>query len=175
MDVDEHGRPDTVQAVGETQSLVTFLDHQRATFAWKCRGLTDAQLRTPLPSSSLTLGGLLHHLAFVEDKWFTEVVAERRLPEPWDPDQDPAERWEQVWAQGGTLPGDVLHERWRHSVEASRAVVGQRPDLEATHPAWDGAGQVSLRWVLLHMVEEYARHNGHADLLREAIDGEVGE
>lgn len=101
---DEHGRPDPPLDAGEVETLLGFLDLQRATLAWTCAGLDDAQLRARLPPTAMTLAGLLVHLARVEDTWFSEVVAEAPT-----------------------------------------------------------------------MVEEYARHNGHADLLREAVGGATGE
>ncbi|MCU1693449.1 MAG: mini-circle protein [Frankiales bacterium] len=178
--LDEHGRPETPLEAGEVQSLLGFLDFQRATFAWKCRGVPDAQLRAPLPPSALTLGGLLHHLAHIEDLWFTECVGEQPLPAPWSDVADPEERWQWVWSSAAERTGEELRALWEARVQASRDVVAARlalgpAALDATHPAWGGAGRASLRWVLLHVVEEYARHNGHADLLREAVDGEVGE
>lgn len=160
--------------------MTGFLDYQRATLIWKTSRLDGDQLRIARPPSTITLGGLLKHLAYVEDYWFTEVVAERPAPEPWasapvadDPD------WE--WHSAAADSAADLLAQWRASVERSRAAIAgalrEDPEagLRATHPAWGGRGRVSLRWVLVHMVEEYARHNGHADLIRESIDGETGE
>jgi uncharacterized damage-inducible protein DinB len=164
----------------EVATLTGFLDLQRATLAWKTRGLSDTQLRESLPPTSMTLGGLLKHLAYVEDAWFTHVVAEQPRPEPWasvDWKSDPD--WE--FRSAADDSGDTLRALWADRVERSREVVHQQlkqgaaEALAATHPAWGGQAQVSLRWVLTHMIEEYARHNGHADLLRESIDGETGE
>jgi uncharacterized damage-inducible protein DinB len=159
---------------GDLPTLLGFLDYQRATFAWKCAGLSDDQLRVALPPSSMTLGGMLKHLAAVEDGWFTEVVAGQPVPEPWA-NQDP--EWE--WSNAENDTGEQLRELWTERCDRSRAIVKARIDdggtdaLEQTHAAW--LGRVSLRWVLFHMIEEYARHNGHADLLRESIDGQTGE
>ncbi|MBA3742860.1 DinB family protein [Sporichthya sp.] len=177
-DTDKHGRPEPPHSGDEAATLQGFLDYQRATLAWRCRGLSDEQLRLTLAPSPLTLGGMLSHLAYVEDYWFSTVVAEAPDPEPWasvdwkaDPDWD--------WHLAATETGEALRALWEARVEASRAVVAsalQEADaLGRTHPAWGGSGQVSLRWVLTHMVEEYARHNGQADLIRESIDGETGE
>jgi len=178
--IDEHGRPMSQQESGETATLLGFLDCQRATLEWKCRGLNDAQLRVALPPTSMTLGGLLKHLAYVEDYWFTQVVAGEPPTEPWaledweaDPDWD--------WHSAADDLGDELRSLWTERVERSRAVADWRltqggPEaLDEVHPAWGGQGRVSLRWVLVHMIEEYARHNGHADLIRESIDGQTGE
>jgi uncharacterized damage-inducible protein DinB len=171
-DVDEHGRPDPPLTGDEAATLLGFLDHQRATLAWKTRGLTDEQLRAGLPSTALTLGGLLRHMARVEDGWFSEVVAEAPPVEPWA-----SLPWAAEWTEAATLSGDALRRLWQERVEASRRVVDAAlaDGLHATHPAWGGQGHPSLRWVLVHMIEEYARHNGHADLLREAVDGQTGE
>ncbi len=175
METDEYGRTDPPLAAGEIETLLGFLDYQRATLDWKCRGLDDEQLRTTLAPTVMSLGGLLKHLTRVEDHWFSEVVAEAPKREPWA-----TMPWASEWQNAGADTGDDLRRMWAAGVERSRAVVAAQLEagdvtLTATHPAWDGQGQVSLRWVLVHMIEEYARHNGHADLLREAVDGETGE
>jgi uncharacterized damage-inducible protein DinB len=170
---DDHGRPEPPLDGDERATLVGFLDYQRATFAWKTRGLTDEQLRVALPPTSMTLGGMLRHLASVEDYWFTRVIAEQPMPEPWasvDWDADPD--WD--WHPAGET-GDALRALWQERCDRSRAILDQVADLGDTHPAWNGQGRPSVRWVLTHMVEEYARHNGHADLIRESLDGETGE
>ena len=172
--MDEHGRPDPPLTGDEAATVLGFLDHQRATFAWKCRGLDDAQLRQTLPPTAMSLGGMLKHLARVEDYWFDEVVAENGKREPWA-----SMPWAAEWQNAAEQTGEELRQLWSERVDASRQVVAARlagPDaLAETHPAWDGQGRPSLRWVLVHMIEEYARHNGHCDLLRESIDGETGE
>lgn len=178
--VDEHGRPEPPLDSGEVATLLGFLDYQRATLAWKCHGLRDERLGVTLPPSPMTLGGLLKHLAYVEDYWFTEVIAGEPAPEPWasadfkaDPDWD--------WHSAALDSGDDLRALWAERVSRSRGIVkaqlslGEDAALSETHPAWGGQGRVSLRWVLAHMIEEYARHNGHADLIRESIDGQTGE
>lgn len=174
--LDEQGRPDPPLTGSEVETLLGFLDFQRATLAWKCAGLDDEQLRTPHPPTAMTLGGLLLHLARVEDIWFGEVVAEAAPLEPWA-----STPWAQEWTTSAERTADELRRLWAERVEAARRVVADRlaadgdAALDATHPAWGGRGSPSLRWVLVHMIEEYSRHNGHADLLREAIDGETGE
>jgi uncharacterized damage-inducible protein DinB len=173
---DDHGRPLPPLAGGEAATLLGFLDRQRATLAWKCAGVTDEQLRLSIPPSPVTLGGLLKHLARVEDDWFSEVVGGQPPAEPWasagtEPD------WE--WRSAVDDAGDDLRALWAERVARARVVVDRRlrdggdRALGGTHAAW--LGHASLRWVLVHMIEEYARHNGHADLLREAIDGRTGE
>ena len=175
---DGSGRPAPPVVGDEASTLLGFLDYQRATLAWKCRGLTDDQLRVSRPPSVITLGGLLKHMASVEDGWFTEVVAGEPLPEPWaSVDLATEPDWE--WSSAAHDSGAELFALWEERVERSRAVVdGLIKDrgvdaLAGLHSAW--LGQVSLRWVITHMIEEYARHNGHADFLRESIDGQTGE
>lgn len=176
VQTDEYGRPEVQLDGDEATTLLGFLDFQRATLAWKCAGLSDEQLRTRLQHpTAMSLGGLLKHLARVEDYWFSEVVAERDKQEPWA-----SMPWAAEWADAAEDSGAELRQLWADRVAASRLVVGARlaagdDALAATHAAWGGRGRPSLRWVLVHMIEEYARHNGHADLLREAIDGETGE
>ena len=173
--VDEHGRPHVPRAADELSTLLGFLDYQRATLEWKCRGLTDEQLGARLPTTVVTLGGLLKHLARAEDYWFAECVGEGEEPEPWA-----TMPWAAEWQDFSEQTGDELRQLWTQRVDAARQVVAARvasdaSALDTTHPAWGGQDRVSLRWVLVHMIEEYARHNGHADLLREAVDGETGE
>ncbi len=182
MDVDDQGRPLPPSDAGELETLVGFLDFHRATLAWRTGGLDDTQLATVLPPSAMTLGGLLTHLAYVEDHWFHDVVAEQPRREPWSGVDWAVDRdWD--WDHAARLGGDGARALWTASVERSREVVAQQladatttaEALDRTHVAWGGRGRASLRWVLVHMVEEYSRHNGHADLLRESIDGQVGE
>ena len=175
VEMDEFGRPEVPLSGSELETLLGFLDYQRATLEWKCRGLTDEQLRAGLPTTAMTLGGLLKHLARVEDQWFTEVVAEGVKSEPWA-----SMPWAAEWQSAAEHTGEELRQLWADGVGASRLVVAARLEagdsaLSGTHPAWGGRGRPSLRWVLVHMIEEYARHNGHADLLRESLDGETGE
>jgi len=178
--VDEYGRPEPPREGSEVATLLGFLDYQRATLEWKCRGLSDEQLRVPLRPSSVTLGGLLKHLACVEDSWFTEVVAGERAVEPWasvDFEEDP--EWN--WRSAASDSGEHLRALWVDGVNRSRAVLqaqlskGEEAALSETHADWQLPHPVSLRWVLVHMIEEYARHNGHADLIRESIDGQTGD
>jgi uncharacterized damage-inducible protein DinB len=178
--VDEYGRPEPPPEGGEVATLLGFLDYQRATLEWKCRGLSDEQLRVARPPSPMTLDGLLKHMACVEDSWFTEVVAGEPAPEPWasvDFEADP----EWPWRSAASDSGRYLRALWTQAVNRSRAVVqaqlsrGEEAALSETHADWQLPHPVSLRWVLVHMIEEYARHNGHADLLRERLDGSTGE
>jgi uncharacterized damage-inducible protein DinB len=177
---DEHGRPEPPHSAGELDTLLGFLDFLRASLAWKTDGLSTEQLRRCLPPADLTLGGMLAHLAFVEDFWFTHTAARERMPQPWastDWDADPDADWHLVH----TSDGVELRALWEASTVRSRTQVARLTEggaavaLARTHPAWSGRAQVSLRWILTHMIEEYARHLGHADLIRQSLDGLTGE
>jgi uncharacterized damage-inducible protein DinB len=170
-------RTDPPESGPEADQLSAFLDFHRATILLKCEGLTGEQLRqAAVPSSALTLGALLNHLALVEDSWFrVRFLGEEHVP-PWgtvDLDADP--EWE--FRTAASVDPDELRERYRAACERSRAVVSATGDLDQKSVvASRRTGELfDLRWILLHMIEETARHAGHADLLREAIDGSVGE
>jgi len=176
--VDEHGRPEPELGADEVTTLRGFLDYQRATLAWKSGGLDGAGLAATVGASSMTLGGLLKHLAWVESYWFTyRLFAESPGP-PWDAvDWDADPDWE--WHTAAADSPDQLRTSWEREVaraqsQIDRALGDGGLDRPAEHP-WPDGQAPSLRWILVHMIEEYARHNGHADLLRESVDGEVGE
>jgi uncharacterized damage-inducible protein DinB len=176
--VDEVGRTEPPIAADEATTLLAYLDYHRATLRWKCDGLdADALDRTVAPSS-LTLGGLLKHMALVEESWFSERLLGRDLGPPWDAvDWDADRDWDFHSAPQDT-PEELLGQ-WERSVDIARAAVAEGLasgglELPIARGLRDGR-QPSLRWVILHMIEEYARHNGHADLIREAIDGRTGE
>jgi uncharacterized damage-inducible protein DinB len=168
-------RPEPPDSGPELQALTGFLDWQRETILLKTEGLTREQLAQPLPPSSLTLAGLLNHLALVEDTWFRVRFA--GLPDDalwaghdWDADPD----WE--FRTATELEPEELRDRYRQACARSRVVVAQADSLDQLSVGTSRAGtHWDLRWVLIHMLEETARHAGHADLLREAIDGTVGE
>jgi uncharacterized damage-inducible protein DinB len=177
-ELDEHGRPEPPLAADETGTLLGFLDYQRATFAWKCGGLDAAGLSATVGASTMTLGGMLKHLALVEDSWFSRWLRGRDLQAPWntvdwkaDPDWD--------WHSAADDSPDELFARWHEAVERSRSSV--REALadggldQLARRRWPDGRSPSLRWIVVHMIEEYARHNGHADLLRESVDGLTGE
>nr|WP_256257193.1 DinB family protein [Streptomyces sp. MUSC 14] len=150
-------------------SLTSFLDYQRATLAMKCRGLTAEQLKAKaVPTSGLTLLGLVRHAAEVERSWFRMVLSGEQGVALW-PSVDG------VFGEFHVDDADVdeAFTFWREACEGSRAVACAFKSLDDTV---EFRGEIiSLRYVFTHMIEEYARHNGHADLLREAIDGAVGE
>jgi uncharacterized damage-inducible protein DinB len=177
-DLDEHGRPEPPHAGDETATLVGFLEYQRATLAWKCGGLDGAGLETTVAASSITLGGMLKHLAYVEEWWFSERLHGRDPEPPWsavDWDADPD--WD--WDSAAEDTPEQLMAIWQGAAARSRSLVGEAlADGGLEQPArrpWADGRAPSLRWILVHMIEEYARHNGHADLIRESVDGLTGE
>jgi uncharacterized damage-inducible protein DinB len=155
--------------------LVEDLDYQRETILSKAEGLTHTQLIQKHPPSELTLAGLLYHLALVEETWIEVRFGGLPAREPWtsvDWEADPD--WEFRTAESSEP--DQLRARYRQACDRSRQVVSASAgaDQLSAVPLPDGR-HFSLRWVLLHLIEETSRHAGHADLLREAIDGSVGE
>lgn len=154
--------------------LVGFLDLYRATLIRKAAGLTQEQLSQPLAPSTLTLGGLLKHMAIVEDDWFTSDMAGDDLPEPWaSVDWDADRDWELNSAKEDS-PEELLA-LFQAACGRSRAVLESCDSLDQRSIKPDRKGHhYTLRWILVHMIEEYARHCGHADFLREAIDGQRG-
>jgi hypothetical protein len=165
----------------EPTTLRAFLDYHRDTFRRKCSGLSRAQLAQSLAPSDMTLGGMMKHLAVVDQSWFEDDFLGRGLMPPfdtvdWDADRD----WEWHTAQDDTP--DQLFAWFDEAVRRSNAVLDDAlgpggPGLDglsvAEHP--DGLGRFSLRRILVHMIEEYAQHNGHADLIRQSIDGRTGD
>ena len=177
-EIDEHGRPEPPDAAGETDTLIGFLEFQRATFAWKTAGLDAAGLAATVAVSTMTLGGMLKHLALVEDWWFSQWLRGNTPAAPWDTvDWDADADWDWHSAAGDTP--DQLHAIWEENVGRSRQCVSEalaEGDMGqlAKRTNKDG-GSPSMRWIVTHMIEEYARHNGHADLIREFVDGQTGE
>ncbi|HEY5265486.1 MAG TPA: DinB family protein [Acidimicrobiales bacterium] len=176
--LDEQGRPEPPLAADESETLLGFLEYQRATFAWKCGGLDASGLNTTVAASSMTLGGMLKHLSLVEDYWFAQWLRGREGEPPWvaanweaDPDWD--------WHSAFENSPEQLYALWQGSVARSRVLVGEalsEGGLEQlARRTWPDGRSPSLRWILCHMIEEYARHVGHADLIRESIDGLTGE
>ena len=167
--------PDPPLAATELQMLTSFLDYQRAVIVDKASGLTKDQLNTRLEPSVLTLGGIVHHLALVENWWFHDCFAGEEAGEPWDTapfDDDPD--WD--FHAAATLEPEVILERYRSQCERSRQVVEGAASLDETSARSKKNGDHwTLRWILVHMIEETARHAGHADLIRESIDGETGD
>lgn len=168
MREDPRNRPP--QVGDEHASLSGFLQYQRETLAMKCAGLTGAQLReAAVPPSDLTLLGLVRHLAEVERSWFRRVLKDEVAPPHW-PGPKPGEFAEFEVADAD--PEEAFR-IWHEECARSRAAVEAAESLDITGSYGDEA--FSLRYILTHMIEEYARHNGQADLLRERIDGATGE
>jgi hypothetical protein len=150
--------------------LRAFLDYHRATLAMKCDGLsTDDLRRRSMPPSTLTLLGLVRHLAEVERTWFRRVIAHEDVPLVWSADGD-----FQVAYDASTATRSEAFEAWQAEVEHSRRIEREAESLDVTGYQERWGEDVSLRLVMLHLIHEYARHNGHADFLREGIDGTVG-
>jgi hypothetical protein len=152
----------------EREMLDAWLDFQRDTLALKCDGLTGEQLRErAVPPSSLSLLGLVRHMAEGERQWFAMVLGREQVPYHYYTDDNPE-------AEFDVGDADVAEAfaTWRAECASARARAAAAPSLDATGTQ-DGK-DFSLRWIMVHMIEEYARHNGHADLLRERIDGAVG-
>jgi uncharacterized damage-inducible protein DinB len=154
----------------ERETMRVFLDYHRATLMMKCEGLGDEELkRRSMPPSTLTLLGLVRHLAEVERTWFRRVINAEDIPLIWSPDFD-----FQAAYDGSGSSREEAFAAWEAEVEHSRRIERAAESLDVTgyQARWEQT--VSLRLVMLHMIHEYARHNGHADFLREGIDGTVG-
>jgi uncharacterized damage-inducible protein DinB len=170
---DEDPRVDPPLVGEERETLVGFLRWQRETFRLKCEGLTAEQLaRRAVDPSSLSLLGLVRHMADVECGWFRLMLAGATESRSFGTPENPDEAFDGVRATD-----DAVAEAWRafdEEVSFAERFVAEAPDLSITGRE-HRRGEISLRWVLVHMIEEYARHNGHADLLRERLDGRVGQ
>lgn len=165
-------------AADETATLLGFLERQRATLAWKCGALDAEGLRAKLAPSSMTLGGLLKHMAHVEDDIFSSWLLGREAGPPWnmvdweaDPDWD--------WHSAAEESPEQLVTHWQSAAARSRAIVADAladGGLEQLGRFTNSRGESpTLRYILLTLIEEYARHVGHADLIRESVDGLTGE
>jgi uncharacterized damage-inducible protein DinB len=161
----------------EAATLVGFLEHHRDTLRWKTEGLDARQLARTVGASTMTLGGLLKHMAVVEDWWFSgALLGVEDHPDFRDVDWDADEDWD--WHSARDDSPEELRAMFERLVAQSQrnlaeAISEGGLDGLAVRRSRNGE-DISVRWILVHMVEEYARHNGHADLLRESIDGQVG-
>ena len=163
-------RQDTPYVADERQMLEAWLDFHRQTLLGKCSGLTVGQLRQrAAPPSTLSLLGLVRHMAEVERGWFRRRIAGQKVGFLYSSEADPDGEFDHVDA--ADADGDFATYR-REVGLARQAAAGW--DLDETFFHSHRNAQISVRWVYLHMIEEYARHNGHADLLRERIDGATG-
>jgi uncharacterized damage-inducible protein DinB len=167
----DRARP--AQDAGEREMLTGWLEHHRGILTWKCEGLTAEQLRQrAVPPSTLSLLGLVRHMADVERGWFQQVFLGEDVPDLYDRSADEDADFNDVDAAD---PAEAF-DAFERECAVSRQVLAQAPSLdvlskqtsERTGLPW------SLRWIVTHMIEEYARHNGHADLLRESVGGSTG-
>jgi hypothetical protein len=163
-------------AVGdEASTLLGSLERQRATFEWKCADLTRDELAVRLDTSQLSLGRLLKHLAYMEDLNFTRDLAGSDLPHPWA-EVNATTRAEWVFSSADLDSAESLYDLWRQAVRRSRKAVREALDRGGPGMTYEcGGHEATVRRLLVDMIEEYGRHTGQADLLREAIDGRVGE
>jgi hypothetical protein len=172
-------RKDPPLVADEVTTLQGYLDYHRDTLRRKSDGLTREQLAIAHPPSTMTLGGIMKHLALNEDGWFSVNLLGNEHVAPWravdwaaDPD------WE--WRTAADDSPETLRALFDEACAASdrcirRACAEHGLDTLSVERSRREDSPFSLRWIILHMIEEYARHNGHADLIRESIDGETGE
>lgn len=157
----------------EADTLLGILDRTRSVLAWKCGGLDDEAMRVSVGASVITLGGLLKHMTRVEEDVFQWRIFGRRPASPWDVAEPDVE-----WTTAAEDSAAQLLAMWETAVERSRATVAEaltQGDMgQSVNLGWGGQN-ANLRRVIVDLIDEYARHNGHADLIRESIDGLVGE
>jgi uncharacterized damage-inducible protein DinB len=154
----------------ERETLRAFLDYQRATLVMKCDGLSDEELRQQsMPPSALSLLGLVRHLAEVERMWFSRVFEDSDAPMVWSDTID----FQAAYDASASTRAEAFG-AWEAEVQNSRRIerAAASLDLAGYQPRWEE--DVSLRMVMVHVLLEYGRHNGHADFLREGVDGTVG-
>jgi len=163
-------RIDPPREADERATLTGFLDFQRATLAMKCDGLTDDQLRAlAVPPSSLSLLGIVRHMADVERNWFRTVLGGEEMSTIFGTGMD----WQAAFRDVAAASVPEAFSIWRAECSHPSGLVAAAA-LDVTGIRGSGGGRFSVRWVLAHMIEEYARHNGHAELLRERLDGSTG-
>lgn len=162
-------------APDETEALLGALHRNRRTFAWKTGSVDAAGMRRTLGTSTLTLGGLVKHLALVEDHYLTHQMLGRDYPDVWAPVAE-SDDWE--WTSAADDSPEALRTLWMEAVGRSEAAVAETlaaGGLDRRVEISDWPEAPTLRRLLVDLIEEYARHTGHADLIRESIDGLVGE
>jgi uncharacterized damage-inducible protein DinB len=168
-------RHDPALVADERTMLAQFLDYHRATLLWKVEGLDHEQLNTTTAASSLTLAALLKHLALNEESWFQQMLHGAEPSAPWNTVDWDADRDWDFHSAVDDQPADLIA-LYQQACARSREAVAAVASLDDLSVGTSKTGErFSLRWIMLHMIEETARHNGHADLLREAIDGATGE
>jgi len=171
-DLQDPRRVEPPFVLDEREMLERWLDFHRTTLQLKCEGLTDElRKRRPIDTSMLSLHGLVRHMAEVERGWFRRTLLRQPgLPHIWF-DEAVGEDSELVPLDDANWEADLA--AWQAECDASRAAAAELT-LDDTGLRRGDGDEVSLRWIYVHMVEEYARHNGHADLIREMVDGRVG-
>ena len=157
----------------ERETLVGYLDYYRAVMIDKASGLSKEQANQTLGPSNLTLINLVHHLAIVEHWWFHAFFAGHDPVEPWAAIWDDDPDWE-FHHSHEYEPTEII-ERYEVEIERSNVIIGEADDLEQLSVQDRDGNHFSLRWILTHMLEETARHAGHADLIRESVDGATGD
>jgi uncharacterized damage-inducible protein DinB len=163
-------RPEPPSIADEREMLRGFLDFHRATLAMKCDDLSDEDLRRQsMPPSTLSLLALVRHMAEVERTWFRMVINREDITLVWSPEND-----YQVAYDASSATRSEAFAAWQGEVEHARRIEREAASLDVIGHNAKWNEDVSLRMVMLHMIHEYARHNGHADFLREGIDGRVG-
>jgi len=155
---------------GEREMVRAYLDFHRGTLAAKCAGLSDDDLRTrSVPPSGLSLLGLVRHMAEVERAWFRRVIDGQDVPLVWSPDGD----FEVAYDTEGAAP-EAAFAAWQAEIAIARDIEAAAPSLDVTGVDRRSGDEYSLRRILNHLIQEYARHNGHADVIREGLDGVTG-
>jgi hypothetical protein len=163
-------RPEPPYVGDDRTMLPPWLDYQRATLMWKCELLEgDALARRSVPPSPISLLGIVRHMTLVEWSWFERVFAATGSAQPFSTEEDEDADWNDL--DPARAMEDI--ERFQRQCEVSREIVAAAEGMDQLAAA--AKDTISLRWIMVHMIEEYARHNGHADFLRELIDGAVGE
>jgi len=168
--MDMHGRTDPPKSAPATEMVGAFLDFQRETILWKASDLTLEQLAWAYEPSTMSLLGMIKHLAYVERYWFQEILAGESVEYPWtdeDPDAD--------WRIETDEDADAIRALYWREIERSKEITASMSWDEVAKGGEGDRGGTTLGWVLTHMVEETARHVGHADLIRERLDGGTGE
>lgn len=173
-------REPSVRSLDEISSLRGWLDFHRETARRKTGGLDSAALARTLPPSTMTLGGLLKHLAFVEHWWTRCILAGEDFGAPWDAvDWEADGDWD--WHSAVDDTPEQIRALYDAEVAAADALIDAALasptglDTDSVRPDRHSGEPFTLRWILMHLIEEYARHNGHADLMREAVDGSTGQ
>jgi hypothetical protein len=164
-------RADPDHIAAERRALEQWLDYHRSTLLAKCAGLTAEQLkRRAVPPSNLSLLGLVRHLADTERGWFRQCAAREDVPDLYWTEADNNADFDDIEAADAELDLDI----YRREIKAARTAAARQSLDDVVPFRWGGADR-NVRWIYLHMIEEYARHNGHADLIRECIDGMIGD